>query len=69
MFERSDNAEYFLPPMEKPNYFTSTATTYKAMTGAIYVFPGWMKHSVQPNLTKEDRLSVSFNYGVKPNAN
>jgi hypothetical protein len=24
---------------------------------------------VQPNLTKEDRLSVSFNYGVKPNAN
>jgi|TARA_Y100000114_G_C11728698_1_gene312346 uncharacterized protein (TIGR02466 family) len=69
MFERSDNAEYFLPPMEKPNYFTSTATTYKAMSNALYVFPGWLKHSVQPNLTKEDRLSVSFNYGVKPNAN
>ncbi len=64
MFERNDGAEYFLPPMEKPNYFTSTATTYKAMTGAIYVFPGWLKHSVQPNLTKEDRLSISFNYGV-----
>ncbi len=64
MFERNDGAEYFLPPMEKPNYFTSTATTYKAMTGAIYVFPGWLKHSVQPNLTKDDRLSISFNYGV-----
>ena len=64
-FERGDNAEYFLPPMEKPNYFTSTATTYKSMTNAIYIFPGWLKHSVQPNLTKEDRISISFNYGVK----
>jgi uncharacterized protein (TIGR02466 family) len=68
-FERGDNAEYFLPPMEKPNYFTSTATTYKAMTSAIYIFPGWLKHSVQPNLTSEDRISVSFNYGIKTNAN
>ena len=67
-FERSDNAEYFLPPVEKPNYFTSTATTYKAITGALYVFPGWMKHSVQPNTTDKDRISVSFNYGVN-NAN
>ena len=64
-FERGDNAEYFLPPMQNPNYFTSTATTYKAMTDAVYIFPGWLKHSVQPNLTKEDRISVSFNYGVK----
>ena len=67
-FERSDKAEYFLPPVEKPNYFTSTATTYKATTGALYVFPGWMKHSVQPNTTDKDRISVSFNYGVN-NAN
>ena len=64
-FERGDNAEYFLPPMEKPNYFTSTATTYKSMTDAIYIFPGWLKHSVQPNLTQDDRISISFNYGVK----
>ncbi len=64
-FERSDNAEYFLPPMPKPNYFTSTATTYKALTGALYIFPGWLKHMVQPNLTQDDRISISFNYGVK----
>ena len=62
MFERNDGAEYFLPPIEKANYFTSTATTYKAMTGAIYVFPGWLKHSVQPNLTKEDRLRHHIHY-------
>mgnify|MGYP001301652196 CR=1 FL=1 len=63
-FERGDDAEYFLPPIEEANYFTSTATTYKATTGAIYIFPGWLKHSVQPNLTADDRLSISFNYGI-----
>lgn len=64
-FERSDNAEYFLPPIQNANYFTSTATTYKAITNALYIFPGWLKHSVQPNMTDHDRISISFNYGVK----
>lgn len=64
-FERSDNAEYFLPPIQNANYFTSTATTYRALTNALYIFPGWLKHSVQPNMTDSDRISISFNYGVK----
>lgn len=64
-FERSDNAEYFLPPLAQPNYFTSTATTYKSITSALYIFPAWLKHSVQPNMLDSDRISISFNYGVK----
>ena len=64
-FERSDNAEYFLPPVSQTNYFNGTATSYKAITGAMYVFPSWLKHSVQPNKTDKDRISISFNYGVK----
>jgi hypothetical protein len=31
----------------------------------MYVFPSWLKHSVQPNKTDKDRISISFNYGVK----
>jgi len=65
-FERSDGAEYFLPPnVPKHNYFNGSATSYRAITGALYIFPGWLKHSVQPNRTDEDRISISFNYGVK----
>ena len=64
-FERSDNAQYFLPPVSQTNYFNGTATSYKAITGAMYVFPSWLKHSVQPNKTVKDRISISFNYGVK----
>ena len=64
-FERGDNAEYFLPPVQQTNYFNGTATSYKAISGAMYVFPSWLKHSVQPNKTDKDRISISFNYGVK----
>ena len=60
-FERGDDAVYFLPPTDKPNYFNSTATTYKSITDALYIFPSWLKHSVQPNLSNEDRISIAFN--------
>jgi len=63
-FERSDNAEYHIPPkVAKDTYFTSTRATYKAKTGALYVFPGWLKHNVQGNRSTSDRISISFNYG------
>jgi uncharacterized protein (TIGR02466 family) len=65
-FERSDNAEYFLPTqVEKITYFTSTRATYKSSTNALYLFPGWMKHSVEGNRSNHDRISISFNYGEK----
>jgi uncharacterized protein (TIGR02466 family) len=65
-FERSDGAEYHLPQqVAKLTYFNATRTTYRAKTGALYVFPGWLKHSVQGNASTEDRISISFNYGEK----
>ena len=65
-FERSDNAEYHIPSeVAKETYYTSTRATYACKTNALYIFPGWLKHSVQRNNTKEDRISISFNYGEK----
>ena len=65
-FERSDGAEYHIPEyVEKETYYTSTRATYAAKTGALYIFPGWMKHSVQGNVANTDRISISFNYGEK----
>jgi len=67
--ERGDNAQYFLPDqIKKLTYFTATRSTYKAKTGALYIFPAWLKHSVQGNKINRDRISISFNYGVKTNA-
>jgi len=65
-FERNDNAEYHIPTnVLKETYYTSTRATYAAKTGALYIFPGWLKHSVQGNFTKQDRISIAFNYGEK----
>lgn len=65
-FERTDNGEYHIPlDIAEETYYTSTRATYAAKTGALYVFPGWLKHSVQGNKSKSDRISIAFNYGEK----
>tara|TARA_Y200000002_G_scaffold98383_2_gene79744 strand:- start:8929 stop:9522 length:594 start_codon:yes stop_codon:yes gene_type:complete len=65
-FERNDGAEYHIPDVvEKSTYFTSTMATYACKTGALYVFPGWLKHKVEGNQSNTDRISISFNYGPK----
>jgi len=65
-FERSDNGEYHIPEIiDKETYFTCTRATYAAKTGALYIFPSWLKHSVQGNKSNTDRISISFNYGIK----
>lgn len=65
-FERNDGAEYHLPTdIGKETYFSCTRATYAAKTNALYVFPSWLKHSVQGNTSEHDRISISFNYGEK----
>ena len=65
-FERNDNGEYHIPTdVVQETYYTSTRATYAAKTGALYIFPGWLKHSVQGNYTETDRISIAFNYGEK----
>ena len=29
----------------------------------LLLFPGWLSHRVEPNLTKKNRISISFNLG------
>jgi uncharacterized protein (TIGR02466 family) len=38
---------------------------YHPQNGKILLFPGWLYHSVSPNYTDDDRLSVSFNIAFK----
>lgn len=65
IFERSDNAQFFLPGTDNPNYFNSIRATYKSMTNVLYVFPAFLKHGVEGNRTDKERISISFNYGPK----
>ena len=52
--ERNDGAEYHIPvDIKQATYYTSTRATYAAKTNALYIFPGWLKHSVQGNKTSD----------------
>jgi len=34
----------------------------KPKVGKIVLFPGWLSHKVESNITDNDRISISFNY-------
>lgn len=51
----------------KPNVSTLTpyigdAVNYVSEAGMLLIFPSWLKHGVEPNLSEDDRVSISFNY-------
>ena len=44
------------------NEYNSPTWWKPAVENTLYLFPGWLKHYVEPNLNKtEERISISFN--------
>ena len=38
---------------------------YTSSDNMLFLFPSWLQHQVQPNMSHEDRISISFNFDVK----
>ena len=65
-FYREDEATYYIPDdYVGSSSFTGLSVEYKSQTGMLLLFPAWLKHSVQGNMSTKNRVSMSFNYGVK----
>ncbi len=45
------------------NNYNSSLWYYKPTENMCLIFPSYLKHYVEPNLNKEERISISFNYG------
>ena len=43
------------------NNYNSSTWSMDAQENVLYLFPSWTKHYVRPNLSNEDRVSISFN--------
>ena len=43
------------------NVYNSDTWWLPAKANTLYIFPSWIKHSVQPNMSDEERISISFN--------
>ncbi len=50
---------------EEKNAFTTNVHSVAPKEGDILFFPGWLKHWVSPNLTDQDRVSISFNMSMR----
>ena len=43
------------------NQYTSMVWNVSPDPGDLVIFPSWMSHYVEPNMSDEDRISISFN--------
>jgi uncharacterized protein (TIGR02466 family) len=55
-------------PVEKATEFTASELRMRPEEGRMYVFPGWLEHGVEENLSNRDRVSISFNVLAVPQA-
>jgi len=55
--------ENFINPLNiiEYNQYTSSAWSFEPEENMLYLFPSWLKHYVNPNLSKQERISISFN--------
>lgn len=54
------------PPVTAHNLWTFEKVRYAPRPGRVLVFPAWLQHGVEPNLSAADRVCVSFNVGLRP---
>ena len=53
---------FYKPLVSNFTAYTADAIAHAAEEGLLLIFPSWLKHGVEPNLSDEDRVSISFNY-------
>jgi uncharacterized protein (TIGR02466 family) len=63
VLHRGDNAEYFLKSnVERVSTKSnSLVAVKKPIESVFYIFPSWVKHYVESNISPGDRISIAFN--------
>jgi len=49
-------------PVTEFTPWTIRQVSYRPRAGGMLIFPGWLYHGVEPNLSDAPRVSLSFNY-------
>jgi uncharacterized protein (TIGR02466 family) len=63
VFHRGDNAQYFLTSdiEREQTKFNAITCSKPPKESTFYLFPSWIKHSVERNESKKKRISIAFN--------
>jgi uncharacterized protein (TIGR02466 family) len=59
-------SQMLIPPVEEFNLWTFPKVSYKPHAGMMLLFPSWLLHGVEMNMSEELRISLSFNIGMSP---
>ena len=54
---------YYNNNIKNFNEYNSSTWKIKPEENKCVLFPSYLKHYVEPNLNKKERISISFNYG------
>lgn len=68
VLHRGDNAEFFLTSKieREPTMANASMVQCPVKESMFYLFPSWVKHSVERNNVDAERISIAFNF-VSPN--
>jgi ectoine hydroxylase-related dioxygenase (phytanoyl-CoA dioxygenase family) len=53
--------------MKEANNFTSSVWSYGPVAGDLIIFPAYLSHFVESNMSAEDRISIAFNTALRLN--
>ena len=58
---------YKYPIAKSPNKLNATVNSIKPEPGMLVLFPSYLDHSVNPNLSEKKRVVISFNLSLEKN--
>ena len=59
----NEDIDSFFKYVKNYNEYNSSIWQIKPEENKCVLFPSYLKHYVEPNLNKKERISISFNYG------
>ena len=63
VFLNKDLDTFYHNSIENYNEHNSSTWTIEPKENQCVLFPSYLRHYVEPNLNKKERISISFNYG------
>ncbi len=60
-FDPRDRINMIQPPIKRKTQNNATTVNVEARLGRLVVFPAWLRHTVAPNESQSERISISFN--------
>jgi uncharacterized protein (TIGR02466 family) len=61
------SGQMLVPPYQQITPWTLGKLIYKPISGMLVIFPSWVWHGVEVNLSEQNRISLSFNVStIKP---